>query len=99
MILGNRSSGWNGGLLYGYDALAFNFLVSAAGYLALCLCMGEMASALPFSGGAYGFVRAVLGPYLGFMVACCEFVYCTTYTVIMVSRLLNLPTLYGCERR
>lgn len=70
-------------------------MFAASGYLALALCMGEMTSALPFSGGAYGFVRAALGPYLGFMVACCEFVYCTSYTVMKVSRLLAIPSMYG----
>ncbi len=98
MILGNRSSGWNGGLVYGYPSFAFNLMFSAAGYLALSLCMGEMTSALPFSGGAYGFVRAALGPYLGFMVACCEFVYCTAYTVMKVSRLLDIPSLYETDQ-
>eukprot|EP01040_Poterioochromonas_malhamensis_P027200 gene27200-biopygen4083 len=38
MILGNRSSGWNGGLVYGYPSFAFNLMFSAAGYLALSLC-------------------------------------------------------------
>ncbi len=93
MILGNRTSGWNEGLKYGYYSFLFNLFWSGAGYISLCLCMAEMTSTLPFSGGVFGFVRACIGPYNGFLVACCEFIYCTTYIVIKVIHLINIPTL------
>eukprot|EP01040_Poterioochromonas_malhamensis_P001405 gene1405-biopygen183 len=73
MIMGNRSTGWNAGLSsHGIYALWFNLLFSASGFICLSLCMGEMSSALPFSGGVFGFVRAALGPFFGFMVASCN---------------------------
>lgn len=92
MILGNRSSGWNSGLVHGYYSLLFNLLFSGAGYFCLCLCMGEMCSALPFSGGIFGFVRAAIGPYNGFIVACCEFVYCMSYIAIKVQLMVSILT-------
>jgi ethanolamine permease len=87
MILGNRGALWNTGLVYGNSSLLFNLLYGGSGFLCLNLCMGEMSSALPFSGGIFGFVRATLGPFLGFLVACCEIVYCITTIVLRVQRL------------
>ena len=87
MILGNRSALWNTGLSYGYPSLVFNLLYGGSGFLCLNLCMGEMSSALPFSGGIFGFVRATLGPFMGFLVACSEIVYCITTIVLRVQRL------------
>lgn len=43
--------------------------------------MGEMTSALPFSGGIFGFVRAATGPYYGFIVACLEVIFCLSYVI------------------
>ncbi len=86
MILGSRSTIWNTALVEGYYSFLINLVFAGSGYIALCLCMGEMASAMPFSGGIFGFVRAVLGPYCGFLVACCEFVYCMTTVVLKSQR-------------
>mmetsp|Transcript_16646 Transcript_16646/g.18016 ORF Transcript_16646/g.18016 Transcript_16646/m.18016 type:complete len:692 (+) Transcript_16646:75-2150(+) len=91
MIMGNRCAGWNGGLAYGLYAWIFNVLFAGFGYACLCLCMAEMSSTLPFSGGIFGFVRAALGPYNGFLVACSEFIYCTTYLTLKVQRVITIP--------
>ncbi len=95
MILGSRSSTWSSGLIAGYHSVLFNLLFAGSGYLCLCLCMGEMSSALPFSGGIFGFVRAALGPFYGFMVASCEVAYCLTYVVILVTRLMIIAVSSG----
>ena len=89
MILGNRSTGWNTGLTHGINAVWFNLFFSASGFFCLCLCMGEMSSALPFSGGVFGFVRAALGPFWGFLVATCEFVYCITAIALKAQRVFG----------
>lgn len=91
MIMGNRCAGWNGGLAFGLYPWLFNVLFAGFGYLCLCLCMAEMSSTLPFSGGIFGFVRAALGPYNGFLVACSEFIYCTTYLTLKVQRIITIP--------
>lgn len=87
--MGNRSTSWNTALSQGYDTLVINFFVTFSGFFCLALCMGEMSSALPFSGGIFGFVRASLGPHWGFLVACCEFTYSTTMTATKVQRISN----------
>ncbi len=93
MLLGNRTSGWNSGLnTHGVSALWYNHLFSASGFICLCLCMGEMASALPFSGGVFGFVRAALGPFFGFMIASCEFVFAILSISLKAQRLLSSGT-------
>ncbi len=46
--------------------------------------MGEMTSALPFSGGIFGFVRAASGPYYGFIVACFETLFCLSISIVGV---------------
>eukprot|EP01040_Poterioochromonas_malhamensis_P008906 gene8906-biopygen1675 len=90
MILGNRSTGWNSNInTYGLDILWFNLFFSGFGFVCLCLCMAEMSSALPFSGGLFGFVRASVGPFFGFMVACTEFMFCMTQMSLKAQRFLS----------
>ncbi len=90
MILGNRSTGWNSGInTYGFNILCFNLLFSASGFICLCLCMAEMSSALPFSGGIFGFVRAAVGPFPGFMVACTEFMFSMVSISLRTQRFLS----------
>eukprot|EP01040_Poterioochromonas_malhamensis_P012007 gene12007-biopygen2529 len=48
-----------------------------------------MSSALPFSGGVFGFVRAALGPFFGFMVASCEFAVCIVGICLRALRFLS----------
>lgn len=81
LVLGNRNFAWNQALAFGYDVLVSNTLIIGSAFFCLCLCMGEMTSALPFSGGIFGFVRAATGPYYGFMVACLEVIFCLSYQI------------------
>lgn len=60
-----------------------------------------MTSALPFSGGVYGFVRVCVGPFFGYVVGCCEALQNIAYvasSVIpfgqMLSITLDLPESY-----
>ncbi len=90
MILGSRSTGWNSGInTYGLNILWFNLFFSASGFICLCLCMGEMSSALPFSGGVFGYARASIGPFFGFMVACTEFMFCMVTISLKAQRFLS----------
>lgn len=63
---------WNEGLSVGVGEFLLCILILATAYLCLCSALAEMTSALPFGGGLYGFIRATLGPYLGFVMGCCE---------------------------
>ncbi len=57
--------------------------------------MGEMTSALPFSGGIFGFVRAATGPYYGFMVACCEVFLSLTIVIGVTQYATVIPLMTG----
>ncbi len=57
--------------------------------------MGEMTSALPFSGGIFGFVRAATGPYYGFIVACVEILFCLAYQIIITYVCVSIPVYTG----
>ncbi len=52
--------------------------------------MSEMISALPFSGGIFGFVRAAAGPYFGYVTAWFEIAFILTYIVIKVDQVIAL---------
>ncbi len=61
-------AGWSGGLLVGgFGGLLIAMMLISAMYAGLCFSIAEMSSALPYSGGAYGFGRAALGPWGGFL--------------------------------
>lgn len=68
----------------GYWILLFNMLFTGFGYLLVCLCLAEMSSALPFSGGIYGLVRAFVHPLAGFYVAIFELMINIFYLAIQV---------------
>ncbi len=72
LVVGPQNVGWNAAYKGGFWVAFLDIGLNGLGYLCLCLCMAEMSSALPFSGGIYGFVRATSGPFCGYMVACFE---------------------------
>ncbi len=65
------------------------------GYIILTCCVAEMASALPFSGGIYGFVRAFTTPVVGFFVAAFEVMLNVFYVSPVVYQLASLPVQLG----
>lgn len=71
MKIGGCTIAWNYGLIVGFGEYFLTVFVLGIGYLFLGLCVAEMFSIIPFSGGYYGYVRCVLGPFLGYMVGCC----------------------------
>ncbi len=90
LVLGNRNVTWNQSLVYGFDSYLFNVLFVGSAYVCLALCMGEMSSALPFSGGIFGFVRAAAGPYFGYVTSWFEIAFVSTYVIIKVDQLMKI---------
>eukprot|EP01033_Poteriospumella_lacustris_P024782 gene24782-gene21542 len=72
IVIGGQVFSWNVSLAAGYWEAFFGMMTTGFLYLSLILCIAEMTSALPFSGGSYGFVRVCLGPFFGYFVGCCE---------------------------
>ncbi len=95
LVLGNRNFAWNYGLAYGYETVASNTIFVGSAFFCLCLCMSEMSSALPFSGGIFGFVRAASGPYYGFIVSCFEAIFCLANLILMMRFCILIPVVSG----
>lgn len=72
IAIGGFFSFWNEGLHLGYCFFFFCVLLMGLGFICSTCCLAEMTSTLSFTGGMYGFARLTLGPYLGFVVGCCE---------------------------
>ncbi len=64
VVITGEFSGWNTGLTVGgFGGLLIATIVITVMYLALAFSLAEMSAAMPFTGGAYGFARAALGPH------------------------------------
>jgi amino acid transporter len=70
-------------------------LFSGVGYLCFAACMAEMLGTLPFSGGVYGFVRAFIGPFFGYVVSRFEILMIICYLSPLVQSLGTFPTVAG----
>eukprot|EP00981_Chlorochromonas_danica_P011335 scaffold3873_cov177-Ochromonas_danica.AAC.15 len=84
LIIGNHLFYWTGGLIGGVIEYLLTAIMSCFGYLCLTLCLAEITSALPFGGGLYGMTRVTLGPYFGFIVACCEMLQSIVFTTSLL---------------
>ncbi len=89
-VLGGQFFGWNSALDMGLWCYLSALLLTGLGYLCLTLCLAEMTSALPFSGGLYGFVRVTINPFWGFLVALCEIVQSVFYISVCVMFMAEL---------
>ena len=88
--LGNRFQGWHSDLKFGYDVTIINIFFAGSGFLCLCFCMSEMISALPFSGGIFGFVRATMGHFAGYLIGCFELIYLLTVITHKTSNVVSI---------
>eukprot|EP00981_Chlorochromonas_danica_P005697 scaffold1172_cov180-Ochromonas_danica.AAC.24 len=84
LIIGNHLYFWTGGLIGGVIEYLLTAIMSCFGYLCLALCLAEITSALPFGGGLYGMTRVTLGPFFGFIVACCEMFQSIVFTTSLL---------------
>ncbi|WLI43630.1 amino acid permease [Pseudomonas beijingensis] len=71
-VVAGQYSGWNLGLAQGFGGMFPALLIIAVMYLFLCSSIGEMAAALPHTGGAYSFARTTMGPWGGFSTGLAE---------------------------
>src|SRR5437762_2719598 len=72
-VISGAFSGWNLGLaVAGFWGLAIATVIITAMYIALCLSLAEMGTAMPHTGGAYSFARTSMGPWGGFITGMAE---------------------------
>jgi ethanolamine permease len=95
-VISGEYFSWN----FGFDAGGWGgFLIAAllmaTMYLAMVLCISEMATSLPHTGGPYAFSRRALGPFGGFATglgAIIEYVIATaTISIAIGFYILALP--------
>lgn len=101
LTVGGQVMFWNGGLHMGMGLLLLSHALFIGAYMTITCALAEMTSALPFGGGIYGYVRVTLGPFLGFIVGCCEMLqnvvygcYCLYPVGHFISELFGLPHSY-----
>jgi amino acid transporter len=102
IVIGGQYFSWNFGLVAGAGSALVSFLLMGSGYTCLCLCVSEMSSALPFSGGSYGMARCILGNYMGFLLGCAETIeyifYVAASTITLGVMITDLaPSMLGYE--
>src|SRR3978361_1225507 len=67
-VISGEFSGWNLGTdTAGFGGMAIAVVIVIVMYFTMLFSIGEMAAALPHTGGAYSFARAALGPFGGFI--------------------------------
>eukprot|EP01031_Cornospumella_fuschlensis_P050598 gene50598-61892_t len=74
IVIGGQFFSWNEGLKYGFYPMFVATLLMGSAYMCMVMCIAEMTSTLPFSGGTYGFVRVALGSFVGAMVGYSEMI-------------------------
>jgi ethanolamine permease len=102
-VISGDFSGWNFGLASaGFGGMAIAFVIVVIMYFAMLFSIGEMAAAMPHTGGAYSFARAAMGPWGGFITGLAETIeyVATTGVIVYFSALymngITLP-LFGFE--
>ena len=72
-VISGDFSGWNFGIDFaGFGGMLIAFAILVVMYYGLIFSIGEMASAMPHTGGAYSFSRAAMGPWGGFVTGLAE---------------------------
>jgi len=99
IALGGQYNRWTDTLIVGFWGTIISVIYNGIGYYCFAACMAEMAGTLPFSGGVYGFVRAFLGPFSGYIVSRFEIIMIICYVAALVQSLGTFPTLAGVSTK
>lgn len=79
IVIGGQYFCWNASLAAGFGSFIIATTLIASAYTCQCICLSEITSTFPISGGAYGLARCTIGFYPGFLVGCCEAIEYITY--------------------
>lgn len=84
-VISGDFSGWNFGIDFaGFGGMVIAFAILVVMYYGLIFSIGEMASAMPHTGGAYSFSRAAMGPWGGFVTGLAETIEYVATTAVIV---------------
>ena len=84
-VISGDFSGWNFGIDFaGFGGMTIAFVILVAMYYGLIFSIGEMAAAMPHTGGAYSFARSALGPWGGLVTGLAETIEYVATTAVIV---------------
>ena len=84
-VISGEFSGWNLGVAdAGFGGMAIAVVIVIVMYFTMLFSIGEMAAALPHTGGAYSFARAAMGPWGGFVTGLAESIEYVVTTAVVV---------------
>lgn len=84
-VISGDFSGWNFGIGFaGFGGMLIAFVVLVLMYYGLTFSIGEMAAAMPHTGGAYSFARSAMGPWGGLATGLAETIEYVATTAVVV---------------
>jgi len=84
-VISGDFSGWNFGIDFaGFGGMLIAFAVLVVMYYGLIFSIGEMAAAMPHTGGAYSFARSAMGPWGGLVTGLAETIEYVATTAVIV---------------
>jgi len=84
-VISGDFSGWNFGIDFaGFGGMVIAFVILVAMYYGLIFSIGEMAAAMPHTGGAYSFARSAMGPWGGLATGLAETIEYVATTAVIV---------------
>lgn len=84
-VISGDFSGWNFGIdAAGFGGMVIAFVILVAMYYGMIFSIGEMAAAMPHTGGAYSFARSAMGPWGGLITGAAETIEYVATTAVIV---------------
>ncbi|WP_137845778.1 amino acid permease [Microbacterium sp. 2FI] len=84
-VISGDFSGWNFGIDFaGFGGMLIAFGILVVMYYGLIFSIGEMAAAMPHTGGAYSFARSAMGPWGGLITGAAETIEYVATTAVIV---------------
>ncbi|MFG6402205.1 amino acid permease [Microbacterium sp. P04] len=84
-VISGDFSGWNFGIAFaGFGGMLIAFIILVAMYYGMIFSIGEMAAAMPHTGGAYSFARSAMGPWGGLVTGAAETIEYVATTAVIV---------------
>jgi ethanolamine permease len=84
-VISGDFSGWNFGIDFaGFGGMTIAFVILVLMYYGMIFSIGEMAAAMPHTGGAYSFARSAMGPWGGLVTGLAETIEYVATTAVIV---------------
>jgi ethanolamine permease len=84
-VISGDFSGWNFGIGFaGFGGMLIAFAILVVMYYGMIFSIGEMAAAMPHTGGAYSFARSAMGPWGGLVTGAAETIEYVATTAVIV---------------